>query len=287
VDRRDWVRELVGSHLSARCLPGYNALVTSLRRLGLLSLFEIYECLKAADYETWQRNRRHVRTFVSDGFQIPPLKLRLKVAGTADLHAFFHGGKLAAAGIRDNLARHGVEMQRLNGILDFGCGCGRVLRHWSELKGVCGADYQPDLVEWSQANLPFATVCRNGLEPPLPYAGNQFDCAYALSVFTHLSEPLQRAWIRDLVRVLRPGGYLFLSTHGEYYGTALNGQDKIRFQSGQPVIRFAEVSGSNLCNVIHPPEYVINSLGAGLELIEFLPEGASGNPRQDLFLFRK
>jgi hypothetical protein len=59
------------------------------------------------------------------------------------------------------------------------------------------------------------------------------------------------------------------------------------FKAANRLLRFAEVSGSNLCNVIHPPEYVINSLGAGPELIEFLPEGASGNPRQDLFLFRK
>ena len=261
--------------------------MTSLRRLGLLSLFEIYEHLKAADYNTWQRNRQFLCSSPSDGFPIPPLKLRLKVAGTADLYAFFQGGELAAASIRDNLARHGVKMERLNGILDFGCGCGRALRRWSALKGVCGADYQPDLVAWCQTNLPFATVCRTGLEPPLPYAGNQFDCVYALSVFTHLSEPLQHAWMRDLVRVLRPGGYLFLSTHGEYYGTALTGRDKILFQSGQPVIRFAAVSGSNLCNVIHPPQYVTKSLAAGLELVEFLPEGASGNPRQDLFLFRK
>lgn len=258
----------------------------SLRR-GLVSLFDIYEYFKAADYKTWQRNRHHLRAFPSDGFPIPPLKLRLKVAGTADLHAFFHGGEQAAASIRDNLARHGVDMQKLNGILDFGCGCGRVLRFWSGLKGVCGADYQPDLVEWCQANLPFASVCRNGLEPPLPYAGNQFDCVYALSVFTHLSQPLQHAWMQNLVRVLRPGGYLFLSTHGEYYAADLSGEDKERFRSGQPVIRFAGVSGSNLCNVVHPPEYVTTSLAAGLELVDFLPEGAWGNPRQDLFLFRK
>jgi len=121
----------------------------------------------------------------------------------------------------------------------------------------------------------------------LPYAGNQFDCAYALSVFTHLSELLQHARIRDLARVLRPGGYLFLSTHGAYYGATLTGQDKIRFQSGQTVIRFAEFPAAICATVIHPPEYVINSLAAGLELVEFLTEGASGNPRQDLFLFRK
>jgi hypothetical protein len=98
----------------------YNSCVASLRRFGLLSLFEIYEYLKVVDYKTWRRNRHHLRTFPSDGFPIPPLKLRLKVAGTADLHAFFHGGERAAASVRDNLARHGVEMHRLNGILDFG-----------------------------------------------------------------------------------------------------------------------------------------------------------------------
>jgi hypothetical protein len=33
--------------------------------------------------------------------------------------------------------------------------------------------------------------------------------------------------------------------------------------------------------------HVRDRLGAGLELVEEVPEGAKGNPHQDLFLFRK
>jgi len=48
-------------------------------------------------------------------------------------------------------------------VLDFGCGCGRVLRHWSGVHGtgVYGCDINPKMVDWCNEHLPFADVALN------------------------------------------------------------------------------------------------------------------------------
>jgi len=45
---------------------------------------------------------------------------------------------------------------------------------------------------------------------PLPYPADAFDVVASLDVVEHVPDPLP--WLRDLVRVLKPGGLLLLST---------------------------------------------------------------------------
>ena len=101
-----------------------------------------------------------------DGLPLPPGRLRTLVAGTDDVEWFLQGGLLAASSMRAILARSGVTIERLGAILDFGCGAGRVLRHWKSLDGPAlhGTDYNPELVAWCAANLPFATFRVNRLD---------------------------------------------------------------------------------------------------------------------------
>lgn len=218
---------------------------------------------------------------------LPPARLRVRVAGNADAAWFLEGGRLAEETLRGVLERAGARLEDMAAILDFGCGCGRVLRWLARLPGeLRGSDFDGPAVEWCRENLTFATFVHNGLRPPLPFAAGEFELVYAFSVLTHLPVDLQQAWVEELARVLRPGGYLVLSTHGRRYLERLNDDERALFQAGEVVVRFEQVAGTNLCTAFHPPDYVKNRLAAGLELVEEVPEGARGNPHQDLFLFR-
>lgn len=221
---------------------------------------------------------------------VPPLALIDLVSGQPDIPWFLEGGRLAAAAIRETLARQGVGMELLDGILDFGCGCGRVVRHWRPLgtgARLHGTDLNPRLIQWCRDHLDFARFEINRLEPPLPYPDGSFDLVCALSVFTHLPEPLQRPWIEELGRVLVPRGLLVISTHGERYASDLDSDERSRFLRGELVVRASGDAGSNACGAYHPPGYVRSTLSAGFEVLEFLGEGAKGNPHQDLWLLRK
>jgi SAM-dependent methyltransferase len=216
-----------------------------------------------------------------EGPPLPPRRLMVRVAGTADPEWFLRSGRAAY----DAIAAH-VPLASLDAVLDFGCGCGRVTRYWADFPGsVRGSDLDRPAVEWCRGNLPFAHFEVNRLEPPLAFADGSFDLVYALSVFTHLTEPLQLAWRDELRRVLRPGGLLLVTTHGSSYRPRLEPDERERFDRGELVVRWGDLPGSNLCSAYHPEPYLRRAFGDGFELIELEPEGALGNPTQDLVLF--
>lgn len=235
-------------------------------------------------------NARYRRDGAPDALPIPPPDLLFLVAGTTSISWFLKGGALAATTVSDAMERRGIAIDDVDAILDFGCGCGRVLRHWHDLHRarVFGTDYSPRLAKWCRQNLSFSDVEVNQLAPPLAYSDSAFELVYAFSVFTHLTEDLQARWIAELARVLKPGGHLLLSTHGESYSHRLNETERRQFESGRLVVKNDVKSpGSNTCAAYHPFAYVRDRLSVGLECVDFVQEGARGNPHQDLYVLRK
>ncbi|MDX6514871.1 MAG: hypothetical protein QOH73_537 [Gaiellaceae bacterium] len=262
---------------------------------ALLRLLERARLLRPAwrfveAFRSWRgRGLEQGVRIAPDGLPLPPTRLIVLVAGTPEPEWFLESGALAARSIRSALGKAGAELERMGAVLDFGCGCGRVLRHWAHLDGpeIWGTDYNERLVDWSRENLPFAHVGRNELEPPLPLEDEQFDLVYGLSVFTHLPERLQHAWMAELRRVVRPGGFILFTAHGRRYVDRLDEEERERFLAGDLVVRWDRVAGTNLCAAYHPQSWVQESLARELELVEFVPEGARGNPHQDLYLLRR
>ncbi len=151
-------------------------------------------------------------------YPLPPARLRFRVAENASVLNFFTVGLRTAERLQEAMAYAGFELRDGAAALDFGCGCGRTLlwlaRQFPNVRWH-GTDVDAESVEWCRASIPGGVFTVNGPLPPLPYADGSFDLIYGVSVFTHLSEEHQRAWLPELRRVLKPGGLLLLSFHSK------------------------------------------------------------------------
>jgi SAM-dependent methyltransferase len=220
------------------------------------------------------------------GIAVPPPRLRVLVAGTTELDRFLGSGEAQAGYLRDLLDRAGAPMGEMDAILDFGCGCGRIARWFSELSRpqVHGCDYNAELIAWCDAQLPFLSARVTGLEPPLPYERNAFDFVYAFSVFTHLSVELARSWMGELARLLRPGGLMWFTVHGQSYRERLLSEQKQSFDRGEIVVWLPETQGTNICGAYWPPSAVARMLGSDFEIVEHFDPLADPSTAQRLFL---
>lgn len=152
-----------------------------------------------------------------DLLPFPPVELRVRVGGSDDLDHFLGVGRKVYSDLKRRLLAAGRSVETFTDILDFGCGCGRTIRHFpAGSRRLVGCDIDAESVDWCRANLGgMATFHVTGSMPPLPFAAGQFDLVYVISVFTHLPEDMQFAWLDELARVTRTGGIVIASTHGE------------------------------------------------------------------------
>ena len=150
----------------------------------------------------------------------PGSELTVRVAGDPHPESFFAYGRRSVENNIAALSSIGRSFADYESILDFGCGCGRMLT-WLEPLAKRGAklhgtDTDADAIAWVREHLDFATADVNEPLPPTAYADGQFDLIYNHSVFTHLDEQRQDAWLLELRRITRLGGHLLLTVHGEH-----------------------------------------------------------------------
>jgi 2-polyprenyl-3-methyl-5-hydroxy-6-metoxy-1,4-benzoquinol methylase len=220
---------------------------------------------------------------------LPPPNLIYLVNGHESPIWFLDSGRHHSKAIREILAANNLKIEQFTSVLDFGCGAGRIMRHWSSTRGPAwhGTDYNRQLIDWCRVNLKFSQFNVNTLSGKLPYRDQSFDFIYAYSVFTHLNEELQFFWINELSRVLKPGGYIYFTTQGAYYLQGLKPAERELFAEGQPVIREQQESGSNLCATFHPPRYVHEVLAQNFTVLDFIPGSDHGWSTHDIHLVKK
>lgn len=149
---------------------------------------------------------------------IPAPFLRYRVDGTPDLRHFLAVGKRVVADMEAALGTIGKDLSSFRTVLDFGCGCGRVLRWLQDRlpdpQQLYGTDIDAEAIDWCRRHLGAGRFSANAGRPPLDMPADRFDFVYAISVFTHLREDYQRAWLAELARVTQPGGIVLLTVHG-------------------------------------------------------------------------
>ncbi len=126
---------------------------------------------------------------------------------------------------------------RLDGVsvMDWGCRDCRVLRHFADDARVCnfwGVDQDGPSMEWAKENLspPFRFVTCNAF-PHLPFEDRTFDVIFAISVFTHIPL-LADAWLMELRRIIKPGGFGLFTVHDEHTWRFLEENDEMREKFG-------------------------------------------------------
>jgi SAM-dependent methyltransferase len=163
-------------------------------------------------------NERRNENVSRTSLPVPPPLSRFRVHGALDLESYLRVGETCANDLKHLLALIDQNLYSFNNILDFGCGSGRVTRYFHNRPDSChlyATDIDPQAISWCQKNLRVAQWNTNEPKPPTTYTDNFFDFIYAISVFTHLDEHMQFAWLRELKRVAKPGAILILSVHGE------------------------------------------------------------------------
>jgi ubiquinone/menaquinone biosynthesis C-methylase UbiE len=184
-----------------------------------------------------------------------------------------------------------------------------VLRHFlCHEKGLnlWGVDINLRHVEWIRRFLGSSLkVFQNTTLPSLPLEDNTFSLVYAFSVFTHI-EAFELAWLTELRRILKKGGFAYLTVHSEYtwermgptrtlYNDLLAMKKHIReyevtpdmFRKPMPSDRVMftwRTASVNNAHVFHGTDYIKNVWGRFFEIVDIVREG---HDYQDVVVLRK
>jgi len=163
---------------------------------------------------------------------LPPPSLRLGGAHFRDNEVFVESGR------RDVQKLCSVfSLQASSSILDIGCGVGRLpiglLAELGEPADYVGADVNKSSIGWCKKHieahhpgtrftcLDVANARYNHRGQPidesfrLPWEADRFDVIFLYSVFSHMERDDVRTYLRELHRLLRPGGGVFLTAFVE------------------------------------------------------------------------
>jgi SAM-dependent methyltransferase len=205
-------------------------LIILIRALGLSMLAD-----KCRFYLHKIKYRNSIKSFfkTNAGLPMPPAYFICETY-RLNYNGYFYGGKETAQEFAETFAKH-VDTTNCR-ILDWGCGPGRIVRHLPEIlpnSEVFGSDYNKDYIDWCSSNLKNIKFITNELAPPINFQESFFDVIYGISIFTHLSKEMHYAWANELLRILKPGGILYLTMHGEVFRSKLSQTEKEVFDKGE------------------------------------------------------
>ena len=160
-------------------------------------------------------------------------------------------------------------------VLDFGCGAGRVLRHFHEesrTATIAGCDIDRASVDWIRANLNWIDARLVEEPPPAPWPDSSFDLIWALSVFTHLTDHWA-GWLLELHRLLQPDGVLIATFLGPAMSMEIAGESWEEDRIGINVLRYGESWDRGGPVALYSPWWIRAHWGRAFDIVELHPTG--------------
>lgn len=155
-------------------------------------------------------------------------------------------------------------------LLDYGAGWGRITRLLLRTippENLWAADVDERLIEAARLKLVGVRAALIESRSRLPFDDASFDIIVSNSVFSHLSQSAHLFCIRQLARILRPGGLLLATTLGlKHLDDYLKNTETRKWVSG--------IIGNGARNRVVDGQFVYGSTGPWLDYgIAIIPQG--------------
>lgn len=234
----------------------------------------------------FSRNRRYRREHPTTAF---PAAYTLYESYQLNYRKYIEDGALTAQEIIDSIKAYIPPTPQ---ILDWGCGPARITRH---LKTVCpdavitACDTNAQTIAWNQQNIEGIQFTQQNALPPLPFINDQFDLIIGFSVLTHIPANLQQQWLLELYRILKPGGIIWVTTHGNHFIQQLSAAKQQQILARGIYTTEYPITGHRMMTSYHHPEKFREILKTNFNLIAHFdgttfPQKAG---KQDLWIGKK
>lgn len=241
-------------------------------------------------YSGWKHKNKNLTFCREYPERIIPPNRWLHETFRLDYRKFFEQGELAATEMIQWAGKYLKTDTPV--ILDWGCGIARITQY---LPAACpgaviyGCDINEAMIEWNKTRYPGITFMQLLPFLPFPFADDFFDLLIGFSVLTHIDATEQENRLKEICRILKPGGVAILTTHGDKYFNQLTNKEKTIVLRKGVYTRTYHKPGHRMMTTYHEPGAFKKMIGAHFSIREYHPgkSDLSKTGGQDLWILQK
>lgn len=166
-----------------------------------------------------------------------------------DLDEFFETGKNQIVTVINTQRKLGIAVNT-NNALDFGCGAGRLTQALCEYYDtVTGVDIASSMIQIAQKYNKYGPRCKyivNQKTNLSMFENNMFDAIYTFIVLQHMETKYSIQYIKEFLRVLKPGGLLVFQIPSERTGNKMKVLKSKIYQKYKHIMNITNITNTPL-----------------------------------------